>query len=358
MVFLGDVAHGRDNNFNLIRAIAATAVLVSHAFPIALGPGTPEPLKELTGHTLGGLAVYAFFAISGFLITASFHRSSTWLSFLTARFLRLVPALVISLLFVAFILGPLVTSLSVGAYLTNIETYTFLIRNATLVFLQFELPGVFEANPYTSVEGSIWTLFHEVVCYMIVFFAGILGVFRSRLLVALAIAAYLALWFWIEVKGAPVARLGSFQDLSLAFVIGACFYVWREKLPLSWIAGVVLVGLAAVTRGLPVYDLMLNLALAYWVFLLAYLPGGVLRAYNRLGDYSYGIYIYAFPLQGWAVWMFGDQSPYMNMIIAFVPTVILSVLSWHMFEKPALAAKPKLVSMLAPVLRVSKVSSS
>jgi len=88
MVYLGEKASGRDNNLNLIRAIAATAVLVSHAFPITLGPTASEPLVASTGHSLGGLSVYAFFAISGFLISMSFERTSSWLSFLTARFLR------------------------------------------------------------------------------------------------------------------------------------------------------------------------------------------------------------------------------------------------------------------------------
>ena len=109
---LGEVAQGRDNNFNLIRLCAATAVLVSHAWPLTRGPGTVEPLQRLTGHSLGTLAVYVFFAVSGFFVSASFARRASAADFLAARALRLFPALTVSLVLVTLLMGPLLTTLS------------------------------------------------------------------------------------------------------------------------------------------------------------------------------------------------------------------------------------------------------
>ncbi len=346
MVFLKDVADGRDNNLNLIRAFAATAVLVSHAYPITLGPGAEEPLKALTGRTLGGLSVFAFFVISGFLISMSFMRSSSWQGFLVARFLRLVPGLVVSLLLVAFLLGPVVTTLSLGAYFTDPQTYGFVIRNTMLVFLQYDLPGVFETQPYPNVEGSIWTLIYEVACYMGVFVLGIVGMLRSKVWMALGFAAYLGVWFFIEIYGTRIERLEALQDLSLPFAMGMAFYIWRDKLPLSLIGVVALTALAWALKGTVFYDLGLTLALSYAVFWLGYVPGGLLRAYNRLGDYSYGIYIYAFPLQGFAIWWFGTQTPLFNMVVAFLLTLLCSVLSWHLVEEPAMRLKSRLVALV------------
>ena len=77
-VRLGELCNGRDNNFNLIRMVAASAVLVSHTFPITLGSGAPEPFEALLDRSLGSLAVMIFFAISGFLIARSFDRSRDW----------------------------------------------------------------------------------------------------------------------------------------------------------------------------------------------------------------------------------------------------------------------------------------
>lgn len=348
MIFLKDVSEGRDNNLNLIRAFAATAVLVSHAYPIALGPDAEEPLEALTGRSLGALSVFAFFTISGFLISMSFIRSSSWQGFLVARFLRLLPGLVVSLLLVAFLLGPLVTTLSLGAYFSDPQTYGFLIRNTTLVFLQYQLPGVFETQPYPSVEGSIWTLIYEVACYMGVFVLGIIGMLKSKTWMALGFVVYLGVWLLIEIYGTTIPRLGPMQNLSLPFAMGMAFYIWRDKLPLSIIGVIVLAVLAWALKGTVFYDLGLTLALSYAVFWLAYIPGGILRAYNRLGDYSYGIYIYAFPLQGFAVWWLGTQTPLLNMLISFPLTLLLSVLSWHLVEEPAMRLKSRLVAVLRP----------
>ena len=187
MIWLGDVAKGRDNNFNLIRMLAATAVLVSHAWPLVLGSGAIEPLEALTGYPLGTMAVFVFFALSGFFISASFDRAGTITDFLAARGLRLFPGLFVSLIFVALIMAPFATSLSLSDYLANFNTWQFFLRNLTLAKPQYTLPGVFEANPYPAVEGSIWTLVHEVMCYGLVFLAGICGLLRRRTAMTIAL---------------------------------------------------------------------------------------------------------------------------------------------------------------------------
>ncbi len=345
MVYFYDKAQGRDNNLNLIRMIAASAVLVSHAYPIALGPGAAEPLTAMFGHSLGGLSVYVFFAISGFLIAASFERSSSWVSFLTARALRLAPGLFVSLIVVAFVLGPVLTILPLATYLAAPDTWLFMIRNSTLVSMSYHLPGVFEDNPYTAIVGSIWTLFYEVVCYMGVFVVGVLGVLGRRIWMSVALLVYLAAWFWIEINGVSLPRLSALQNLSLPFAIGTAFYVWRSHLPVSAVLMVLLIGLAWLVRDSVTYDFFMMLALSYAVFWLAYVPGGAVRAYNRIGDYSYGIYIYAFPLQGVAVWLMGDQTPIMNMLLSFPATLLCAIVSWHLVEKPALDAKPAMLSL-------------
>ncbi len=348
---LGSLAHGRDNNFNLVRAVAATAVLVSHAHPIALGEGAEEPLVALTGHSLGGLSVWAFFAISGFLITMSFARSRTRTEFLLARVLRLFPGLFVSLMLVAFLMGPLVTALPPAAYLADPATWSFVPRNMALLPLQYTLPGVFDDTPYQAVEGSIWTLFHEVMCYAGVFLAGLLGLVARRGAMTLAIAAYLAIWFGVAAGLAAEAlplpgRIVSFHQLSLPFVIGMAFYAWRDRLPLHFGILAALAGLTWALGGTLFYDPMLALTLSYGVFWVAYVPAGAIRAYNRIGDYSYGIYIYAFPVQGLMVWLMGPQTPLFNMMTAFPLTLALSVASWHLVESPALAQRKPLAARL------------
>lgn len=347
MRYLAAVSEGRENNLNLLRALAATAVLVSHAVPIALGSGVAEPFSQSVGYSLGSLAVFVFFAISGFLITGSFERSSSLASFLAARVLRLMPGLIVNIAFVAFILGPLVTTLSVSAYFANVDVYAFFVRNVTLVFLQFELPGVFQDLPYPPIVGSIWTLIYEVLCYAGVFLVGVLGLLRHRALITAVLLAYLGVSLVLAFGEIELHhRLDKLMRLSMPFAVGMAFYVWRDRIPLSmWgIAGTI--ALAWLSFGTPIYFPALTLAIAYTTFWLAYIPGGALRAYNRIGDYSYGIYVYAFPLQGFAVWLFGPQTPWENVLYALPMTLVFSVASWHLVEAPALQHKNTILRML------------
>lgn len=345
-MYLSDTAHGRDNNFNLIRAVAATAVLVSHAWPLTLGPGTPEPFQALTGQTLGSLAVYVFFATSGFLIATSFARRPDPWAFLAARALRLLPGLFVSLLLVAYAMGPLVTALPAADYLADPAVSRFVLRNMALVSPAYGLPGVFAANPYPAVEGSIWTLAYEVVCYLGVLAAGLLGAFRDRRWMAACLAVYGAVWggLWLVclITGQGIhPRIDDLHRLSLPFATGVLIFVLRDRLVLS-ARGLLVVwavwGLARIAVSAAA-DPALVAALAYSTFWLAYVPRGPLLAYNRLGDYSYGIYIYAFPLQGLMVWLFGPMAPWTNIALALPAVLVCAVLSWHLVEAPALTLR-------------------
>lgn len=344
---LADLAAGRDNNLNLIRMVAATAVLVSHAWPLALGAGTPEPLFRETGHALGTLAVFVFFAISGFLITASFDRSRDAGAFLAARSLRLFPALFVSVMLVAFVMGPAVTTLPVAEYLSHPGTLAFVPRNMALVSPAYYLPGVFETNPYPAVEGSIWTLVHEVACYLGVLAAGLAGAFATRRRLLAALLCFAVAWIAYQALGGGLhPKVDALHRLSLPFAIGAAFYVLRDRIPLS--AGIaaalaaVAVALAVLGAPWPVGYAATLLTLSYAVFWIAYVPRGPILGYNRIGDYSYGIYIYAFPIQGLVVWIWGPMTPWENIALALPFTLVLAILSWHLVEAPALALRHRL----------------
>lgn len=143
----GDLASRRNNNFNLIRMLAATAVLMSHSYPLALGHDAVEPLSDWIGLSLGELAVITFFCVSGFFISLSRDRAGSTVDFSTARFLRIYPGLTLVLLLSAFLIGPLFTTLSASEYFRSGETYGYLTHNLTLFSMKFQLPGVFENTP-------------------------------------------------------------------------------------------------------------------------------------------------------------------------------------------------------------------
>ncbi len=336
---LGDLCEGRDNNLNLIRMVAATSVLVSHAWPISLGSGSWEPLSETLGWSLGGVAVLVFFSISGFLIARSFERQST-ARWVLARVLRLVPALLVVLVLTAWLLGPLVTTWALPAYFSNGFTYTYVPRNLLLYNQQGQLPGVFEGNPLPkATNGPLWTLYYEVCWYLVVLVLGLAGALTRRTWLAAALALFAVGYAVVALAlgdAAVADKTRWFFLLGLPFATGIGFYAWRDRLPMSPAILAVLALAAVVAHRTPVFDVLFGLALSYAVFLLAFAVGGGLRAYNRVGDFSYGMYIYGFPVQQLMVHFFGPMRPPVNVALALPLALGFAMLSWFLIERPAL----------------------
>jgi peptidoglycan/LPS O-acetylase OafA/YrhL len=335
-VVVAERAEGRDNNFNLLRMIAASAVLVSHAYPLTLGKDAIEPLLTSTGYKLGTTAVTIFFAVSGFFITKSFDRRNSIPDFLLARVARIYPALIVVLMLSAFVLGPIMTALPVGQYFSSLHTWTYVPRNLMLRHQQWALPGIFLTAPGgAAVNGSLWTLFAEVSCYALVMLFALLRLTRPLsypLILCLAIALILLV---PQTEGGGLAHAAS--TLSFPFALGAAAYVYRQYVPVSGLLALALLGLAALCRWTPAYPILHALAISYgalW-FGFANIPG--LRAYNRLGDYSYGMYIYAFPVEQVIATTLHPASPWVMIAIGFPITLALAVVSWTWIEAPALA---------------------
>lgn len=347
---------GRDNHLNLIRMLAAMAVLVSHAFPITLGARAAEPLEELTGMSLGAHAVAVFFILSGLLIARSFDRGTSHARFLVARVLRLFPALFLVLV-LTVLAGAVLSELSPGAYFTAAGTLTYIPRNLSLAFLQYPLPGVFADNPVgPAINGSLWTLFYEVVCYGAVFAIGLAGLLRKRALFT-ALFAAIALAYVLSLSSAPEGgiayRLDKLAQLGFPFALGTLAYVWRERVVLDLRIAALLWLLPVASAGTMLMPLVVTLAVGYSLLCLGLAVKGPLLAYNRLGDYSYGVYIYAYPLQQAAVHLFPGMSPLENMLAAAPVALVLAALSWHLIEERALTGVQPVARRIESLLRGS-----
>ena len=205
---ISDRASGRDNNFNLIRMIAATSVLVSHAYPLAVDADALEPFETFLTQdhihdNLGRVAVFAFFGVSGFFITKSYCQRTSLPDFAKARFFRLFPALIPMSILVFLAVGafgtqaPFLEAVKVfPGYLFGIMTLGF-PRMFGLIDWSAGIPGAFQGNPISSVNGSLWTLPFEVMCYVLVVVAGSLGRFRRISFFLPALIAFIACYFVI-----------------------------------------------------------------------------------------------------------------------------------------------------------------
>jgi peptidoglycan/LPS O-acetylase OafA/YrhL len=339
----------RDNNFNLIRIIAAGAVLVSHAYPISLGPDTPEPLDRILGMSLGTLAVLTFFAISGYFISQSFYNKRSIIEFFVARGLRIYPALLVVLVLTVLFLGPIFTKVGLATYFSEHETLLYVPRNLALWPLQYGLPGVFLDNAYpAAINGSLWTLAYEVACYTMVAVVGILT-FEHRFFVGFLIVyavGYVLVFPLLQSNSAHLTILTNIHLLTLPFVIGMALFHIRQRISLRLPVFVVLGIAAGISYGSSWFHELFVLAWSYGVLYMGFLQYKPLLAYNRLGDYSYGMYIYAFPVEQTFAALYNERGPVVMIIFALPLTLLFAAISWHCVEKRAIAQRSTLSAWL------------
>jgi peptidoglycan/LPS O-acetylase OafA/YrhL len=334
-VRLGERVSDRDNNFDVLRLLAAWAVLVSHSFALV---GEAEPLHQLNA-TLGNLGVLVFFAVSGLLIRRSWEYDPSPRDFWVKRALRLLPALATVSLVTAFVLGPIVTSRSLSAYFSSWETWIYPVRVTLLYTFGAGLPGVFEDNIYPGVNGPLWSLPVEVFAYFCLFVLGVTGLLARRWFVTATAVASLA-WaaWWVSITSDSV---GAIYVLS-AFAVGAAAYSWRDRIVLAWPVALALVLLCVVT-GLgptPLRVVVWTVAAVYLSYWFAYAVPAVGRPLVRWGDASYGVYIWAFPVQQTIV-QAGADDPWVVMAVATPIVWLLAIASWRLVERPALRRKPR-----------------
>jgi peptidoglycan/LPS O-acetylase OafA/YrhL len=253
------------------------------------------------------------------------------------------------LLLTAALLGPLVTSLPLADYASRLETWRYLPRNLLLISMQYRLPGVFEHTPFgPDINGSLWTLAHEVACYAGLAVLGLAGAFRIPRAFAAGAVAWVLIACAIRATGwlPQESRVTNFLELSPFFAVGVGAYLMRDRIRLHGALVAVALAVIAGCRFTPIFPFVFPFALGYAVLYVAFVPAGPLRRYNRLGDYSYGIYIYAFPMQQLASWLVPGITPLANTAIAFPATLLLAIASWHGIEKRSLAMRERAALLL------------
>lgn len=335
----------KNNNFTLIRLIASLLVLLSHCFYLK-GFNT-DPLVQLSKTlSLGTLAVYFFFITSGFLITKSWFRINNVLQYLRNRALRIFPALIVSVLFCAFVVGPVVTNLPVKEYFQNNGTYNFLI-NSTLWKIVYYLPCSFLANPYPgAVNGSYWTLPMEFFLYIIVAVLGVFSILKRRKIMVALIVILLLTDFYLTAKFASSSFGLINMDLKkllicgIYFIAGSLIYLYKDKLIVTKALTLLLLVAYLISLFTPWSRYLGYLFLPYLTISLALVDIPIIKKYPRSHDLSYGVYLYAFPVQQTLVHFFGGN---INIILLFVfataISLALAALSWRFIEKPSLRYK-------------------
>jgi peptidoglycan/LPS O-acetylase OafA/YrhL len=337
------------NNYDFIRLVAATLVIVGHAYAILALPGTPAFFRS----SVSTYAVKVFFVLSGYLVVKSWvHDPHVW-RFITKRALRIMPALFGVVFLSAVVMGPFITTLRLSEYFTHLH---FWIYFSNLRFLiAYSLPAVFTENIYPhAVNGSLWSLPAEVFMYFLVMLTGIIatalsGRWFTALWVALTVVALglntLAFGFGSQIfTGKVVYGTSVFAvvEVSPYFMVGGCLYLLRDWVPQSALAAIALiaVGYYLSISAYPV-ELALIFITSYAVITLGNLSTPGFNQFGRYGDISYGVYLYGFPVAQLFSRAYGhDLSVYSHIGLTIATTYVLAFGSWHLLEKRALTYKP------------------
>ena len=323
----------RSNCCNDLRLIAALLVIVSHSFMLTSGDNLHEPMYWMSGGqvTTGGLSVFTFMVISGYLITRSFEQGASVRRFVVARAVRILPALAVVLLTTSFLFGPWLTPLPAGEYFKGLAPVVYVAKNLSLLAYAEGLPGVLPTNPFPGImNGSLWTLHIEAACYALVLGLGVARLLNRFVTTGLLLAGVLAM----ALSAAPNYPI----VLMTHFLAGATLQQWRAPrigaLALACAAGLA----AAVFAG--GFIVASATAGAYLVFYVGFAPPILSRPLTGDSDLSYGAYIWAFPVQQVVVHLAGGTMSWRLNVAICLPIVLgLAWLSWHLIEKRALRWK-------------------
>lgn len=343
----------RPNGLSCLRLILATLVIVSHSPELIDGNSSREWLKGIFGTlTSGQLAVYGFFFISGYLVVDSALRSSLY-TFMVRRVLRIVPgylvAYLISITVVFWLGGGEFGELSPSRWAAKLAKMGFLLQPA-------QVGSAFAGSHSPDVNGSLWTISYEFRCYLLaallVFWIG-----YARIAFA-AIAAGLALvlaFAWsrgvsLQYSFGHFEPIGSVDDtvrFTMIFAMGALFQLMKHRVPKDGrIALLCLVLLAAGMFSDRFAPIAVGLFGGYLLLYVAFRDErSAIVSINRRNDISYGVYLYAWPIQKLLILYLPGITPLQLTALTVPMAICAGFASWHLVEKTAVRFRP-------PVLRL------
>jgi peptidoglycan/LPS O-acetylase OafA/YrhL len=333
------------NNFNFLRLLFALFVVITHAHTLSATP-TGDYLSRLTNGqiTLSFIGLSGFFTISGYCVYKSLDRSTGIAVYYWKRILRIFPGLFIVLL-LTVLLGPLVYDSGIYSYLANRSVWTYLPSNMTLFHQQGMIDGIFTNNPYDpTINGSLWSLLYEFAFY--IFLSGLFFIPKHKgrtftVFLVLGVLVTGSLWFRAQLGSlAFILEAGLVLEFAPFFFSGALM----AMLPAASIrqqnnalVGLMLLLILATYAGAFTYARYFTLPpMVVWIGLRS--TGLLVSFIEKLGDISYGIYIYSFPVQQTLMHYF-HWNTFELMAVSLVISCLAGYLSWHWVEKRFLRYK-------------------
>ncbi|MCP1103856.1 acyltransferase [Serratia nevei] len=346
-ITIGQFIKRENNNLDLIRILCAYFVIYAHAFVLSPAEGSNDILYKITllGHvSFGGLAVKTFFLISGLLVTHSLLTNGRIINYIGSRFLRVFPAYAVTVVVSALIIGPWLSTLSLSDYFSSNEVWSYVVK--TLKFdVQYTLPGVFSGNATNAVNGSLWTIPLEVKAYsylLLIYLASLAFGPYKKLFIAF-ISIVILVEPFTPLKGHLIAKSDSptLYLLYPFFAIGCLLAILKDRVTTRGLLATAVIALLAFF----IIDDENGKTALFYVFaslLLLYCAStSYLKRLKIKNDISYGIYLWAFPIQQ-VIASVLVASPYTNIVLSMIVSSMFAYLSFKWVESPAMTINKRL----------------
>ncbi|MCK1384104.1 acyltransferase [Bradyrhizobium sp. 21] len=342
-----DEVNGRSSGFDYLRILLAFGVVVYHTLLTTYGLDAEDEFVSGVFHPLIALILPCFFALSGFLVAGSLERSRNLAEFLALRVLRIFPALSAEILLSALLVGPAVTSLAWKDYFSDPLFFRYFFN--IVGHVQFKLPGAFDSNPFPQiVNGQLWTVPFELECYIALSVMTLIGAVRYRYVLLLLVAGLNLAFVAKNIISPPIVGVHGVltgRQLVMTFFYGVMIYRFKDKLVWSsWAFAIcALASVALLWRQSTACD---YLALPFIAYVTAYLgltdPKRLLIV--KIGDLSYGVFLYSFTIQQLVVHL-GAKQWWTNLLATIPLCLLFALFSWTCVEKPFLGFRKHLVKL-------------
>lgn len=339
--------------FDFLRIFLASGVVAWHVPAIVKGDVSwgSTPIVWLLGYSI----LAAFFSLSGFLIAGSAQRLTLG-NFLINRGLRIVPALLVEVVLCTLLLGPIFTNISLYEYFTSPQTWHYFTN--IIGIINYTLPGVFTQNPTDIVNNTLWTVPHEIMCYAAISILVIIGLLKRPMIIVALTAIMTISGIFLELYGLTktshgvvgkfvyIVFVSNASRLYSGFLFGISAYLLRNRIVYSWRIFSICILLCAVISFFPIGSVPLATTLVLPEILYITIFIGVtdvpIPSIFRKGDYSYGIYLYGWPIQQLTVSTFPAVSSLLLQFLISIPLITaFAAFSWHFIERPILELRKK-----------------
>ncbi|HAT3846442.1 TPA: acyltransferase [Serratia marcescens] len=342
---ISDLLKRENNNLDLIRIICAYFVIYSHSFALSPSNGDVDFLLKLTGIgfiAFSGVAVKTFFLISGLLVANSLLTTGNITKFVASRFLRIFPAFFSVVILLALVAGPILTTLDTSIYLREFTTWHYITKTLSLD-IQYVLPGVFDKNTTQAANGSLWTIPFEVKAYFYLLALYILsiplGKYKTYFIGIVSIAIFLEPL--TPFKGVLLAKSDdpSIYELYPFFAFGCLLALAKDRIKIGVYLPIIF-GAVYLLHSSETYKIMF-FYLSASTFLIYASSLRMVRKIKIKHDISYGVYLWAFPVQQTLATMYLGQ-PYVNMSLSIVITTLIAYASFIFIEAPSMNFRHKI----------------